>query len=213
MRVLDLGSGSLNYAVLIPPCQVMTPGLHGQENAPTQTRLQGQEIVLNFAFEIRRGWHGLLLLGTGPARRAAEEPKRSQCNAQSCRAAQRQCVWHEMAAASCRAADPDTNYDATADAAVPHPELEVTPPGWCRWSVQSNKVQHVAPQLIHLPRSYICAPLPNKWRFGSKILRELPTQVPDPRTLFPLFRLGSRLPTQETKEPPRLPTLGPRVGR
>jgi len=113
-------------------------------------------------------WHGLLLRGAGPARRAAEEPKRSQCNAQPCRAAQRQCVWHEMAAASCRAAEPDTNYDGTADAAVPHPKLEITPPGWCRWSVQSNKGQHVAPQLIPLPRSYSCAPLPNKskskWR-------------------------------------------------
>jgi len=52
MRVLDPGSGSLNYAVLIPPCQAMTPGLHGQGNAPTQTRLQGQEIVMYFAFEI-----------------------------------------------------------------------------------------------------------------------------------------------------------------
>ena len=50
------------------------------------------------------------------------------------------------------------------------------------------------------------------WR-GSKILCELPTQAPDPQTLFPLFRLGSRLPTQEMKKQPRLPTLGPRVGR
>jgi len=46
MRVLDPGSGSLNYAVLKPPCQAMPPGLHGQGNAPTQTRLQGQEIVM-----------------------------------------------------------------------------------------------------------------------------------------------------------------------
>jgi len=77
-------------------------------------------------------------------------------------------VRHEMAAASCRAAEPDKNYDGTAAAAVPHPKLEFTPPGWCQWSVQSNKVQHVAPQLIPLPRSYSCAPLPNKskskWR-------------------------------------------------
>jgi len=46
MRDLDSGSGSLKYAVLIPPCQAMTPGLHGQGNAPTQTRLRGQEIVV-----------------------------------------------------------------------------------------------------------------------------------------------------------------------
>ena len=42
---------------------------------------------------------------------------------------------------------------------------------------------------------------------------ELPTRAPDPRTLFSLFCLGSRLPTQEIEKQPRLPTLGPRVGR
>ena len=49
--------------------------------------------------------------------------------------------------------------------------------------------------------------------FFPQFLCELPTQAPDHRTLFCLFGLGSRLPTQETMELPRLPTLGPRVGR
>jgi len=31
------------------PCQATTPGLHGQVNASTQTRIQGQETVMNFA--------------------------------------------------------------------------------------------------------------------------------------------------------------------
>ena len=40
-----------------------------------------------------------------------------------------------------------------------------------------------------------------------------PTRPPDPRALFSLFCLGSRLPTQEIEFLPRLPTRGPWVGR
>ena len=70
-------------------------------------------------------------------------------------------------------------------AAVPHPKLEITPSGWCQWSVQSNKVQHVAPLLIPLPPQLLLRPCRKQkqmafWR-GSKILRELPIKAPDPR--------------------------------
>ena len=87
-----------------------------------------------------------------------EEPKRSKCNAQPCRA-----LRVRRNANVCgtkwlrRAAAPQSPIQTTmADAAVPHPKLEIARPGWCWWLVQSNKVQHVAPQLIPLPRSYRC---------------------------------------------------------
>ena len=43
---------SRNCAVQVLPCHVRTPGLQGQVNAPTQTRLQGQEFVMNFAWDM-----------------------------------------------------------------------------------------------------------------------------------------------------------------
>ena len=42
----SLTRGRTDSAVRVLPCQATTPGLHGQVNAPTQTRLQGQEIVM-----------------------------------------------------------------------------------------------------------------------------------------------------------------------
>ena len=37
--------------------------------------------------------------------------------------------WHTNIYIYFSAAEPDTNYDGTVDAAVPHPKLEITPPG------------------------------------------------------------------------------------
>jgi len=49
--------------------------------------------------------------------------------------------------------------------------------------------------------------------FFPQFLCQLLTRPPDPRALFSLFCLGSRLPTQEIEFLPRLPTRGPWVGR